>query len=177
MVIRQWYLPTKQIECEMTEQLAAAMKKGMRELASGVAILACREKHIVRAMTVTSITSVSDNPPSLLVCVHHDSSTAKALASNPYFSLSVLAMEQAELANHCAFGPEEARTECGLWGYYGEQSIPYPRDTLATFFCHVTSQPQHGTHKVVFGQIDGVQTGSETQYPLIYVRGDYHSLQ
>ena len=52
-------------------ELGMAMKMGMRRLASGVSVLSTRsddgERH---AMTVSSVTSVSDNPASLLVCVN-----------------------------------------------------------------------------------------------------------
>ncbi len=166
----------------MQEELAQAMREGMRQLASGVAVLACAEPAAesqgrVRAMTVSSITSVSDAPPSLLVCVHRETATAKTLMQTPYFSLSVLTQAQQTLADTCAFGPEEERAKLGEWARYGDQQIPYPCQSLATFFCRINSAPQHGTHYVVVADIEKVLMGDDTVEPLIYLRGAYRGLK
>src|SRR5690606_11100605 len=106
-------------------------------LASGVAIAATRGGDgVPHAMTVTSITSVSDQPPSLLVCLHRETATYKSLDSTEWLSLSVLHAGQESISHRCAFIPDnQDRFLAGGWQNYGEAEIPYLPDALASFFC------------------------------------------
>lgn len=154
------------------------MKAGMRHLASGVAIAATRGADgIPHAMTVTSITSVSDQPASLLVCLHRDSTTFKSLTSTDEFSISVLRRDQRDISDRCAFTPEdENRFIVGEWQDYGELRIPYLPAALACFVCRVTRKIDYGTHCIVVGDITDVLADRDQSEPLIYCRGDYQTL-
>jgi flavin reductase len=164
----------------MTESkdLGSAMKKGMRHLASGVAIAATRgADRIPHAMTVTSITSVSDQPPSLLVCLHRDSDTFKSLASTDLFSISVLRHDQQGISERCAFTPEgEDRFIAGEWQDYGDQGVPYIPAALASFICRITRKIDYGTHCIVIGDVMDVLADRDRPDPLIYCRGEYKTL-
>lgn len=151
----------------------------MRHLASGVAVAATRGGDgVPHAMTVTSITSLTDQPPSLLVCLNRDSATYKSLASTDWFSINVLRQEQQNIADRCAFTPEEEdRFVVGEWQDYGENNIPYIPGALASFLCRVTRKVDYGTHCIVVGNITDVIADRGSDQPLIYCRGEYGSME
>lgn len=164
----------------MAEQpdLSNAMKAGMRHLASGVAVAATRGADgVPHAMTVTSVTSVSDQPPSLLVCFNRESATFKSLSTTDSFSVSLLRQEQENVSHRCAFTPDdEDRFGFGEWRNYGDQRIPYLDGALAVFLCRIARRIDYGTHCIVIGDIVEVITNGDGGEPLIYCRGEYRSL-
>ena len=155
--------------------LSLAMKDGMRRLASGVAVLACHSADNVRhAMTVSSITSVSDSPASLLVCVH-EQTAMHALLEKPgdAFVINILAANQQDVSNLCAGRDQgECRFSLGDW-QQGFDKQPYLADAQAVFFCRLDKITNYGTHKIVIGQIAHVMINESAVDPLIYVDGDY----
>jgi flavin reductase (DIM6/NTAB) family NADH-FMN oxidoreductase RutF len=160
------------------QQLGRAMKAGMRHLASGVAIAATRDAEgMAHAMTVTSVTSLTDQPPSLLVCLHRNSSMFKALAGTEFFSINLLRQDQAEISERCAFTPEDEDRFCvGEWREHGEYHIPYLDDALTCFLCRVSQKIDYGTHSIVIGDIVAVLAPGDGAQPLIYCRGEYRGL-
>lgn len=160
-----WYL----------DSLDAAMKLGMREFASGVAILACVDKDEQRhAMTVTSLTSVSDNPPSLLVCLHQETKCNAILEQDVLFTVNILGEQQESISNLCAFSPDnETRFLEGDWQTRGNSPLPYLADGLVSFVCRVKQRNFYGTHHIVVGDIESVFVNEDMQNPLLYLRGDY----
>src|SRR5690554_6661089 len=108
----------------MVEQqdLGNAMKAGMRHLASGVTIVATRGADgVPYAMTVTSVTSLSDAPASLLVCLNRSSATYQSLSDNDLFSVNILTEEQQVVSHRCASTPESGdRFSEGGWQDYGQ---------------------------------------------------------
>lgn len=155
--------------------LSLAMKDGMRRLASGVAILATTtpsgERH---AMTVSSVTSVSDSPASLLVCIHEQTAMHAFLQSvGDNFSISILSSSQQVVSNLCAGRDQgECRFSAGDW-QKGAESQPYLADAQAVFFCQADQVSSYGTHNIVVGQIHQVMISEGAVAPLIYVDGGY----
>ncbi|MGH1471383.1 MAG: flavin reductase family protein [Cellvibrionaceae bacterium] len=157
------------------QDLAEGMRAGMRHLASGVTVIATRSSDgVCHAMTVTSMTSISDDPPSLLVSLHDDSTTNKSFASTDRFSVNVLSKEQQAVSDRCAFTPEdEDRFLVGRWADKDGEGVPYLEGALANFICRVTQKISYGTHTIIIGDIEKAQSSSEDRSPLIYLRGGY----
>ncbi len=163
----------------MTEKnrLAVAMKAGMRFLASGVTVVASRDKNDqAHAMTVTSTTSLSDDPASLLVCLHSDSMTCKSLTLGDDFSLNILNDQQADISQRCAFVPEDDnRLKLGAWQDFGENKTPYLSDGLVNFICEIKKTIHYGTHLIVIGDVKEVMV-NENSEALLYYNGEYLTL-
>ena len=68
---------------------------GMRRAASGVAIVTCGE----HGATVSAFSSVTDDPPAVMVCLHNSGRTRRAVASRRLFSVNLLASRHAPLAD------------------------------------------------------------------------------
>ncbi|GAA5316638.1 MAG: flavin reductase family protein [Candidatus Pelagadaptatus aseana] len=157
-------------------ELGEAMKEGMRRLASGVSVVACLDDDRQPcAMTATSITSVSDSPASLLVCINQQTLMYKTLkAEKPRsFSVNLLAAQHEEVSNRCASGDQGAsRMSVGDWNLDGV--APVLEDGLASFICQVDQWVDYGTHGIVIAQIETVLVNEESDIdPLLYLNGSY----
>ncbi|BFM16138.1 flavin reductase family protein [Maricurvus nonylphenolicus] len=157
--------------------MATAMKEGMRRLASGVCIVSAQADSGERtAMTATSITSVSDSPASLLVCINRDTSMHSILSKGGDFAVNLLHNHQQELSNHCASGDQgEQRFGIGQW--QESEGTPYLDDCLAVFICKQAQTVTFGTHDIVIGEIAHVKVADDENIdPLLYLNGGYHSI-
>src|SRR5690625_6815798 len=160
-------------------ELGAAMKMGMRRLASGVSVLSARDEHGDRfAMTVSSVTSVSDRPPSLLVCVNKQVALQGHVSTlGSHFAINILGRDQQEISNACAGMKGGADRFClGDWRQH-EDSTPYLRDAEAVFFCTSDMVDSYGTHHTALGRIYNVEMGTLALVPLIYLDGGYGAVQ
>lgn len=163
---------------QQTADLGMAMKMGMRRLASGVSILSTRddagERH---AMTVSSVTSVSDNPASLLVCVNKQVALEGHLSTlGTPFAINILGSDQQAISNRCAgFEGDKPRFSLGDWRQ-GRDQVPYLADAQATFFCESDQVMTYGTHHIVVARIHEVKLGELSVDPLIYVDGGYAAI-
>lgn len=161
------------------DDLGTSMKLGMRRLASGVSVLSTRTDTGERfAMTVSSVTSVSDSPASLLVCVNKQVALEGHLSTlGTPFAINVLASEQRDISNLCAgFMGDEPRFSLGDWRQ-GRDSVPYLADAQATFFCESDQVTTYGTHHIVIARIVEVVLGELRVDPLVYVDGGYASIR
>lgn len=159
--------------------LGTAMKLGMRRLASGVSVLSARTEEGERhAMTVSSVTSVSDTPPSLLVCVNRQLALEGHLSTlGANFAINILASHQRDISNLCAgFEGDKPRFALGNW-QAGPMEIPYLGDAQASFFCETDQVTSYGTHHIIIGRILEVRLGKPAVDPLVYINGGYSRLQ
>lgn len=159
-------------------ELGQAMKEGMRRLASGVAVISSRGADGYRtAMTATSVTSVSDSPASLLVCVNRSTSLHKVLVEGANFSVNILSNDQQNISNHCSRGDQgENRFTVGDWQEAGEQRTPYLNGSLVAFVCKQVQTITFGTHDIVIGEIQQVMIDDkEAIDPLVYLNGGYRT--
>jgi len=157
--------------------LAAAMKLGMRRLASGVCVLSTRLPNGERfAMTVSSVTSVSDSPASLLVCINQQVSQQDYLARvGSRFVVNVLSVAHQDISNLCA-GRDPTRDRFSLGNWQDVDGLPVLADALASFMCETDQVSRYGTHHIVIARITAVTTIGADVNPLIYIDAGYGAL-
>ncbi len=155
------------------KSVSEAMKLGMRRLASGVCVISARIGEEGFAMTASSVTSVSDSPASLLVCIN------KLVSQQEYFStvgslfaVNVLGEGHQAISNLCA-GREPGKDRFSLGDWRSDVSSPYLADAQAIFFCETDMFISYGTHQIVIARINSVQIGEVAFAPLLYADGDY----
>lgn len=155
---------------------AEGLRAGMRRLAASVCVLSLRDAVGQRqAMTATAVTSVSDSPASLLVCVNSQATLCTALSDGLPFCINVLHAEHAHIAAHCAKAKAgEMRFTQGNWD--DSDNLPFLLGAQAAFFCDVASHSQHGTHLIVIGAVKQVLVSHAELDPLLYADGCYHRL-
>ncbi len=158
------------------EELASRMKLGMRRLASGVCVLStCVNEHDRFAMTVSSVTAVTDAPPSLLVCVNKQISLRDHLEHEGCrFAINVLSAEQQDISHICA-GVARSSDRFSVGNWATKTGYPYLTDAEASFFCQTDKVMSYGTHFIIVANITSVTIASEVVDPLIYLNGRYGS--
>lgn len=156
---------------------STALRTGMRRLAASVCVITASDSSGQRhAMTATAVTSVSDNPASLLVCVNRQTNLHDILTQGNRFAVNVLSANQADISVQCASGESgESRFAQGNWG--DANGLPYLRNAQAVFFCHTARQLSHGTHTIVIGDVDKALIDDGAVNPLIYADGQYRQLE
>lgn len=156
--------------------LADAMKQGMRQWASGVAIISAKAPDgVPHAMTASSLTSVSDNPPSLLVCVNQSARMAAVLEANTSFCVNILTQSQQLISNACANPKQQdKRFEDESWDL---SATPRLASAAVSFECKVVNSVEQGTHNIVIGEITAVHMGEQNTQPLCYWNGAYTALE
>jgi len=152
--------------------LALAFRDAMRRMASTVTILTATDHERHHGMTVTAVTSVSLEPPSLLVCLNNRTQLHDIMGQARGFCVNVLHHEQAELS--IAFSgaiPAEERFDKGVWKKT-EEGLGYLLDAQASIFCRKVAAMPFGTHTIFVGQVTEVRLG-EIIEPLIYQNARY----
>jgi flavin reductase (DIM6/NTAB) family NADH-FMN oxidoreductase RutF len=152
--------------------LASAFRTVMRSYAATVTIITASEGGRRHGMTATAVTSLSLEPPSLLVCVNRKTLLHDILLSARRFCVNVLTHQQSALsvAFSGALAPE-ARFAVGTWDR-SRDGIDFLRDAQARLFCRKVAMLPFGTHAIVIGEVDEVGLG-ETVEPLLYRDATY----
>jgi flavin reductase ActVB len=136
----------------------------MSELASGVVLVTCRVDGKPWGMTVTAFTSVSAEPPTVLVSLRSHTPVVKAIRETGRFGVSLLAQEQVLLAR---YGSTPGASKF--------LDSPVAEGALGHLDCEVTEDVQVADHTVLFGRVDRARMLSGAS-PLVYHRRAYRAL-
>jgi len=142
--------------------------------ATGVTVVTCLNAHGEPAgITVNSFTSVSLDPPLLLVCLHKQAASAAALIEASHFAINVLQTGQ-QPASITFSTRVEDRFGNMPWSC-GEAGAPILKDSLGVFECERFAVYDGGDHHILVGQVikASFDTGLD---PLLYFRGRYRRL-
>ena len=124
-------------------------------------------------LTANSFTSVSLDPPLLLVCIANSAGTAPVLRSAARFGVNVLQIGQQPASNRFA-GKGEDRFASTAWGP-GETGVPLLDGSLVSFECTRHAVHEAGDHFLLIGDVVRAQFEPRRD-PLLYFRGKYRRL-
>jgi flavin reductase (DIM6/NTAB) family NADH-FMN oxidoreductase RutF len=155
------------------EALAGTMRQAMRRLAASVVIVTANDGNRRYAMAATASTSVSMEPPSMLVCVNRNASIYPILEKQDYFCIIVLGHHHHEISMACSGKTKgEERFAVGDWQTDTDSGTPYLADAPASLICAKAELHPYGSHGIFIGRVKSIRLhGSVT--PLIYVDGRY----
>ena len=142
--------------------------------ATGVTVVTCFDaEQRPFGLTANSFTSVSLDPPLLLVCVHKLAASAAALTAADHFAVNVLQTGQ-QPASITFSTRVEDRFGCTPWAL-GEHGVPVLRDSLSVFECAHHAVHEGGDHFILVGEVKKA-TFEAGLDPLLYFRGRYRRL-
>ncbi|MGZ8157925.1 MAG: flavin reductase family protein [Methylobacter sp.] len=150
-------------------------KKAMQLWASGVTVVTTHsEKFGIQGMTVTAFSSVSINPPQILVCINESADTGSGIQESRCFAVNVLSSTQQEVSNQFAGGSsQKQRFENTPWST-GITGAPLLDNSIMSLDCKVIEEIHAGTHWIIIGEVqDCVCRSGE---PLLYYRSAYQQL-
>jgi len=125
--------------------------------------------------TANAVTSLSLDPPLLLVCFDRSSVTLRAVRAHGAFVVNVLGARQRHLsANFARRGP--AATWDDVRHHAGPTGSPRLDEVLAAIECTVQDRLPGGDHEIIVGRVQEVETNGKNAAPLLFWRGGYGSL-
>ena len=123
-------------------------------------------------LTVNSFTSVSLDPPLVLVCIAQSSTSHDRLVGGEDFSINVLAAHQAALAARFASEPSHGRFDEVSWEP-GAGGVPVLVGAAAALECSIHERVSGGDHTIVLGRVRGSRVGESPA--LVFHKGRFSS--
>jgi flavin reductase (DIM6/NTAB) family NADH-FMN oxidoreductase RutF len=152
------------------------MKQAMRRLAASVVVVTARDGDTRYAMAASAVTSLSMEPPSILLCVNKTASIYSVLDHGRDFCVNVLSGAHEALSIACSGGQKgEGRFTIGDWQNDPDTNTPFLGDAQASLICAVDDIHHYGTHGIFIGKVKRVHLHGDV-HPLIYVDGRYSSV-
>jgi flavin reductase (DIM6/NTAB) family NADH-FMN oxidoreductase RutF len=166
----------KMLENTATAVTAVEFRQAMGQLATGVTIVTSigPEGEPV-GTTASAVTSLSLDPPLLLVCFDRASVTLSAVQTHGAFVVNVLAAPQRHLSANFA-----RRGLAAVWDGVrhrpGRTGSPHLEGVLATLECTVAETFPGGDHEIIIGRVQSAEISAKDANPLLYWRGAYGTL-
>ena len=153
-------------------------RDAMARLGAAVTILTTDGSAGRGGATASAVCSVTDDPPTLLVCMNRTSRTGAMIKANGVICVNVLAAGQRDLcdlfAGFTQATPEE-RFAAGRWAIL-ETGAPALDGAVASFDCRIADVVEKGTHSVIFAEVIQIRLGETAQPGLIYFARGYHGV-
>jgi flavin reductase (DIM6/NTAB) family NADH-FMN oxidoreductase RutF len=151
-----------------------AFRAVLGRFASGVTVVTTVDKNgDDRGMTVSAFSSVSLEPPLVLICIEHTGSVYQPMADATSFTVNILSEGQEAIARRFA-GPDPDRFE-GLGFSRGANGNAMFTDVLGYIQCNVVARHPTGDHDILVGEVE--EAMAEEGRPLLYYRGGYAQLE
>ena len=159
-----------------TDVAAADLRHAMGQFATGVTVVTSVDAAGEPVgTTANAVSSLSLDPPLLLVCFDKSSLTLEAVREHGAFAINVLAAPQHHLSRNFA-----RRGLAAVWEEVTHRPGPHgcPRldGVLAGLECTVEHYLPGGDHEIVVGRVRHVETSADDDAPLVFWRGAYASL-
>ena len=153
-------------------------RQAMAHLPAGVNIVTTQGDAGRCGITASAVCSVTDSPPTILVCVNRGSASHGIFQRNGRLCVNVLSSEQEELARHFSGMtkvPMEDRFSWDIWDDSGADQ-PALRDAIVKLQGTISDCKDVGSHSVVFVTLDRVAVNEEGG-GLVYFNRDFHRVQ
>jgi flavin reductase (DIM6/NTAB) family NADH-FMN oxidoreductase RutF len=153
---------------------ARTLRDALGCFATGVTVVTCLGAAGEPAgLTVNSFTSVSLDPPLLLVCLAKRAASAAALIQASHFAVNVLQTGQQPASIRFSTRDED-RFGATPWKC-GEAGAPILTESLGVFECESHAVHDGGDHHILIGQVVKASFDAGLD-PLLYFRGKYRRL-
>ena len=154
---------------------AVDYRNAMSLLTSAVNIITTAGEAGRYGFTASAVCSVTDSPPTLLVCMNQSVSSYEHFMENKIVAVNVLAAHQQAIAQ--AFSSKltpEQRFAHGKWSML-ETGAPVLRDALANFDCEIQQIQDVGTHTILLCRVVAVRYAEQEQ-SLVYFNRAYQQV-
>lgn len=151
-------------------------RQAMSSFPTGVNVLTVfDDDHQPHGMTATAFSSVSAEPPLVLVCVNRDTRTHTQIAAAGRFGVNVLGRSSVEVSNHCARNGQDKRIPDEWLARGTGAASPALAGAITHIDCAIHHHADVGTHTIFVGLVEQLSFGHESD-PLVYFRGAYRDI-
>lgn len=154
---------------------ATDFRNAMSLLTSAVSVVTTAGMSDRHGFTASAVCSVTDTPPTLLVCMNKSSRSHSFFAENKILSVNVLGAQHEHISNVFASKmSSEERFKHGYWTEL-ETGSPILTDALVSFDCEIEQIQEVGTHDIFMCRIVAIQKSQQDQ-SLVYFNRAYHQV-
>lgn len=151
------------------EEFKAALSRWV----TGVTVITTRSRSgEIAGLTASSFTSVSLDPPLVLFCLAHSSTSKAAFDATDGYVVNILGAGQQALSGGFAKQGGDKFADVG-WRP-GLRGMPLLDDALTHLECRVVQRHPGGDHTIMVGEVERIDVREDQ--PLVYYRGKYHSI-
>src|SRR5258708_21906504 len=149
-------------------------RSAMRHLAGGVSVITVGRGNDITGMTVTSVSSLSVDPPTLIVSINRESSSWPLLKRHGFFGVNIVNADQLDIAERFAGkdGLKGADRFAGAQWVTRASGVPLLVGALAALDCEVEDIVERHSHAIVIGRVLDMQA-SPRGAALAYWQGQY----
>ncbi len=153
---------------------SADFRGAMRHLAGGVSVITVGRGKEITGMTVTSVSSLSVDPPTLIVSINRESSSWPLLKRHGCFGVNILSADQLNIAERFGGknGPKGADRFAGAQRTTRVSGAPLLVGALSAIDCEAEDIIERHSHAIVVGRVLDIQTAKRTA-ALAYWQGRY----
>ncbi|MDO5639968.1 MAG: 4-hydroxyphenylacetate 3-monooxygenase, reductase component [Neisseria sp.] len=150
----------------------------MASCAAGVHVITTDGAAGRYGITMTAVTSITDEPPTVMLCINRSAGIIPVLGANRDLCINVLSAAQQDVAEHFAgmtrLSPEE-RFEYHIW-HRGETGQLQVEGALAHLHGRIVAEHEVGTHQVFYVRIGETKVYGAAAPALVYFRRHFCSL-
>jgi flavin reductase (DIM6/NTAB) family NADH-FMN oxidoreductase RutF len=159
------------IDCKVSPD---DFRGAMRQLTGGVSVVTAGRGWDISGMTVTSVSSLSVDPPALIVSIHRGASSWPLLKRYGFFGVNILTSDQANIAERFSGkgGLKGADRFFGVKWTTRASGVPLLAEALAAIDCEVEETIERHSHAIVIGRVLDVEV-STRMAALAYWHGQY----
>ncbi|MBI4889658.1 MAG: flavin reductase family protein [Acidobacteria bacterium] len=151
-----------------------AFRKACGTFATGIAVAAVIGRDgKPHGLTINSFTSVSLDPPLVLLCIGHKAASHGPFSSATTFSINILSDAQSDLSTR--FASSHPNRFEGVDWFEGELGSPVLGGSLAVMKCEMRERVEAGDHTIFIGLVRRAEVNDGA--PLVYFSGSYRELK
>jgi flavin reductase (DIM6/NTAB) family NADH-FMN oxidoreductase RutF len=149
-------------------------RDAMRQLSGGVSVITAGRGSDISGMTVTSVSSLSVDPPSLIVSLNREASSWPLVKRYGFFGVNILTSDQIDIAERFTGkgGLKGADRFTGARWTTRASGVPLLADALSAIDCEVEDVVERHSHVIVIGRVLDVAVSARTA-SLAYWQGRY----
>lgn len=146
----------------------------MRQLTGGVSVITAGRGKDISGMTVTSVSSLSVEPATLIVSINREASSWPLVKRHSFFGVNILASDQIDIAERFTGkgGLKGAARFAGAEWVTRVSGVPLLVGALAAIDCEVEDIIERHSHAIVIGRVLDLQLSTRTA-ALAYWQGQY----
>lgn len=154
-----------------------AFRGALSRFASGVTVVSTVLDGVDHAMTASAFTSVSLDPPLVLVCSHKSSRFHDAVLESRMWGVSILAEEGTAASAWFAHKGRPLETQFeGIAHRRGDSGVVLLEQSLAWLECTTETVVDGGDHTILVGAVNGAGVRDDLDDPLLYYRSHYGTI-
>ncbi len=153
------------------------LRRILGQFATGVTVVTSRISTQTRGITVNSFTSVSLDPPIVLICIDNKARTYSFLPEAGVFAVNILSENQESISDYFArrLAPDPDDELAEIPYHEGVTGCPLIDGSIAYVECQIVAKQDVGDHAIFIAEVVSASLAEDAP-PLLFFRGRYPRL-